>query len=77
MTEANDPAYLDFMARRLVEMAGNIIMSHLLILDASRNADLFDASARVYFNLAQAEVNKHADFINRFNPAETTLYKQA
>lgn len=28
-------------------------------------------------NLAQAEVNKHADFINRFNPAETTLYKQA
>ena len=77
VTEANDPAYLDFMARRLVEMAGNIIMSHLLILDASRNADLFDASARVYFNLAQAEVNKHADFINRFNPAETTLYKQA
>ena len=74
VTEANDPAYLDFMARRLVEMAGNIIMSHLLILDASRNADLFDASARVYFNLAQAEVNKHADFINRFNPAETTLY---
>ena len=77
VTEANDPAYLDFMARRLVEMAGNIIMSHLLILDASRNAELFDASARVYFNLAQAEVIKHADFINRFNPAETAIYKQA
>ncbi len=77
VTEANDPAYLDFMARRLVEMAGNIIMSHLLILDASRNAELFDASARVYFNLAQAEVTKHADFIARFNPAETALYKQA
>ena len=77
VTEAKDQAYLDFMARRLVEMAGNIIMSHLLILDASRNAELFDTSARVYFNLAQAEVTKHADFINKFNPAETAIYKQA
>ena len=77
VTNAKDPAYLDFMARRLVEMAGCIIMSHLLILDASRNAALFDASARVYFNLAQAEVTKHADFIARFNPEETALYKQA
>ena len=77
VTDAKDPAYLDFMARRLVEMAGCIIMSHLLILDASRNAALFDASARVYFNLAQAEVTKHADFIARFNPEETALYKQA
>jgi hypothetical protein len=77
VTSANDQAYLDLMARRLVEMAGNIIMSHLLILDASRNAELFDTTARVYFNLAQAEVTKHADFINKFNPADTALYKQA
>ena len=77
VSEAGDPAYLDFMARRLVEMAGGIIMSHLLIIDATRTPELFDASARVYFNLTQAEVAKHADFIARFNSAEVALYKQA
>ncbi|WP_301196922.1 acyl-CoA dehydrogenase family protein, partial [uncultured Muribaculum sp.] len=55
VTSAKDSEYLDFMARRLVEMAGNIIMSYLLILDASRNEE-FDASARVYNNIAKAEV---------------------
>ncbi len=50
VTSAKDSEYLDFMARRLVEMAGNIIMSYLLILDASRNEE-FDASARVYNNI--------------------------
>ena len=43
VTSAKDSEYLDFMARRLVEMAGNIIMSYLLILDASRNEE-FDLS---------------------------------
>ncbi len=71
-----DSEYLDFMARRLVEMAGNIIMSYLLILDASRN-ESFDRSAHVYFNLAQAEVAKHADFIAKFTPAQVADYKQA
>ena len=65
VTSAKDSEYLDFMARRLVEMAGNIIMSYLLILDASRNEE-FDASARVYNNIAKAEVAKHAEFINNF-----------
>uniref|UniRef100_UPI0025B66572 acyl-CoA dehydrogenase family protein n=1 Tax=uncultured Muribaculum sp. TaxID=1918613 RepID=UPI0025B66572 len=63
VTSAKDSEYLDFMARRLVEMAGNIIMSYLRILDASRNEE-FDASARVYNNIAKAEVAKHAEFIN-------------
>ena len=77
VTAEKNQEYLDFMARRLVEMAGNIIMSHLLILDATRNAELFDKSARVYFNMAKTEVAKHADFIASFNPAEVELYKQA
>lgn len=76
VTSAKDSEYLDFMARRLVEMAGNIIMSYLLILDASRNEE-FDASARVYNNIAQAEVAKHAEFINNFTPSEINVYKKA
>ncbi len=76
VTAAKNSEYLDFMARRLVEMAGNIIMSYLMLLDATRNAE-FEKSARVYFNMAKAEVAKHADFIDSFNPADVELYKQA
>lgn len=74
VTAVNDSAYGDLMARRLVEMAGVITMSYLLLLDANRN-DSFKRSAEIYANLAQAEVAKHADFIARFNPAEVELYK--
>lgn len=71
---AGDAAYSDFMARRLVEMAGNIIMAYLLLSDANRNDD-FRRSAEVYCNLAQAEVAKHSEFINSFAPAELEVYK--
>jgi len=69
-----DQAYGDFMARRLVEMAGVTIMSCLLMLDAQRN-DSFRRSAEVYLNLAQAEVTKHAEFINTFAPESVADYK--
>lgn len=72
--KVEDQAYGDFMARRLVEMAGVTVMSCLLMLDAQRN-DSFRRSAEVYLNLAQAEVTKHAEFINTFNPASVAEYK--
>lgn len=74
VTEIKDSAYNDLMARRLVEMAGNIVMGHLLLLDASRN-ESFVKSATVYNKMAQAEVAKHADFINSFDPEQTALYQ--
>ncbi|MDE6265384.1 MAG: acyl-CoA dehydrogenase family protein [Paramuribaculum sp.] len=74
VTEANDNAYSDFMARRLVEMAGVIIMSYLLLGDATRN-ESFTHSAEVYAKLAQAEVTKHADFIANFKPEQIAAYK--
>ncbi|MDE7451893.1 MAG: acyl-CoA dehydrogenase family protein, partial [Paramuribaculum sp.] len=69
VVEANDNAFSDFMARRLVEMAGVIIMSYLLLGDATHN-DSFTHSAEVYAKLAQAEVTKHADFIANFKPEQ-------
>lgn len=75
VTAYKNPAYTDFMARRMVEMAGYIIMSYLLIIDASRN-EAFDKSARVYCKMAQAEVAKHVDYINGFTPEEFDLFKQ-
>ena len=69
-------AIADFMARRLVEMAGNIIMSYLLITDASRyNSESMTKSAIVYGNIARAEVEKHAEFIANFCPCQLEVYK--
>lgn len=71
---AKDQAYLDFMARRLVEMAGGIIMSYLLLDDANRN-DSFAHSAEVYAKMTQADVAKHAEFIRSFEPSQLSAYK--
>jgi len=68
-----DAAYTDFMARRLVEMAGNIVMAYLLLLDANRN-DSFTRSLHVYANLAASEVTRHAEFIRTFDPAQLSFY---
>lgn len=73
VTEANNPAYLDFMARRLVEMAGNIIMAYLLLQDAKAN-ESFLRTATVYTKMAQAEVARHSEFINNFNPEQLSNY---
>ena len=74
VVELKDAAYTDFMARRMVEMAGNIIMSYLLLQDATRN-EAFNHSAEVYVKMAQAEVTKHAEFIANFTPSQLEAYK--
>lgn len=69
-----DSYYNDLMARRLVEMAANIVMSYLLLQDATRN-ESFTRSAKVYVKMAQAEVAKHAEFIENFDPAQAAEYQ--
>ena len=63
VTEPNNPQYLDFMARRLVEMAGYIIMAYLLLQDAKLN-ESFRSTALVYTKMVQAEVARHCEYIN-------------
>jgi alkylation response protein AidB-like acyl-CoA dehydrogenase len=74
VTEAHNMEYHDFMARRLVEMAGHLIMSHLLIIDATRD-NMFARSAEIYVNFTEAEVNKHVSFIENFQLDNLGLYK--
>ncbi|MDR0371733.1 MAG: acyl-CoA dehydrogenase family protein [Prevotellaceae bacterium] len=74
VTESKNSEYLDFCARRLVEMAGHILMGYLLVIDASRD-DMFRKSAEIYLNYGEAEVRKHAEFINAFKQEEVDLYK--
>lgn len=72
----NDATYTDFMARRMVEMAGNIMMAYLLITDASRyNSRSMTKSALVYANIARSVVTSHSDFIAAFNPGMMEAYK--
>ena len=73
VTGVDNAQYADLMARRLVEMAGNLVMSYLLLDDANRN-DTFTKSLQVYVNLAAAEVTRHAEFINTFDIAQLDSY---
>ena len=72
-----DPEYITFHARRLVEMLGHIIMGYLLIGDASNEPDLFMDSAKVYVNMGEAEVARHARFIGNFNPEDQAAYMRS
>lgn len=66
--------YTDFHARRLVEMAGHIIMGYLLLGDTTRN-EKFLKSANVYVNFGEAEVEKHHKFIMSFKPDGLEHYR--
>lgn len=71
--EYKNTDYIDFQARRLVEMAGYIIMSHLLVSDASRDA-LFRVSAEIFTEYTVGEVAKHAAIIAGSKPEDMTKY---
>jgi len=73
--EVNDSEYVDFHARRLVEMAGNIIMGYLLILNSERD-EKFNRSAKLYTSLIQAENKEKFDYINNFDVQNLNLYKR-
>lgn len=73
--EAKDQELLDFCARRLVEMAAHLIMSYLLIQDASKNA-IFAESAQVYVRYAEVEIEKHVMFIHKFDKDDLAYYRK-
>lgn len=66
--------YTDFHARRLVEMAGHIIMGYLLLGDTTRN-EKFLKSSNVYVNFGEAEVEKYHKFIMSFKPDGLENYR--
>lgn len=74
--EAQNQELLDFVARRLYEMAADCVMAHLLIQDATKAPELFSKSAVVYLNYTEAEVEKHNSFIEKFNADELVNYRQ-
>ena len=65
----------DFIARHLYEMTGDIIMSLLILRDASVRADLFARSAHVYVRLAEADFAKHEAFIATVKEEDLENYR--
>lgn len=55
----------DFLARRLYNMTGDIILSLLLLRDATKNAEEFEKSANVFVRMAEEEcIGSHAYIMN-------------
>ncbi|MGL5938097.1 MAG: acyl-CoA dehydrogenase family protein [Phocaeicola sp.] len=73
--ETQNQELLDFVSRRLMEMAAVSIMGHLLIQDATTAPELFEKSANVFVNYAEAEVEKHFNFIRKFKAEELVNYR--
>ena len=74
--EMNDQETLDFLARRLYEMAAVNVMCHLLLQDATKAPDMFGKSLEVYVNYAESEVEKHFNFIRKFNTEKLANYRK-
>ncbi|WP_456421208.1 acyl-CoA dehydrogenase family protein [Lutibacter sp.] len=72
--EINNTELLDFHSRRLVEMAGNIIMSYLLVLNSQRD-EKFNKSAKLFINLVKSENKEKFDYITNFEIENLELYK--
>lgn len=74
--EDNNQEVLDFLARRLYNMTGDVIMSLLIIEDASKAPKLFAKSANVYVRYAEEEVVGHHHFVMNFTAEELPSYRQ-
>lgn len=61
----NDQAEHDFLGRRLYNMTGDIILSQLLLKDATKDPEEFEKSANVFVCMAEEEcVGSHAYVMN-------------
>ena len=73
---ANNQEVIDFLARRLYNITGQVIMSLLLLEDATKAPELFTKSAKVYVVQAEEEIIGHHYFIKNFDVNSIEAYKQ-
>jgi hypothetical protein len=75
VTAVSDNEYVDFHARRLVEMAGNIIMGYLLMFDTNRNHEYWK-SLEVFLRIARSENKARSERIRISNINDLGRFKQ-
>jgi alkylation response protein AidB-like acyl-CoA dehydrogenase len=73
--EKKDEELLDFHARRMVEMAGNIIMGYLLLKDAVRD-DEYQNAAEIFIKRAEANNQEKTFYIKETENRDLGLIKQ-
>jgi hypothetical protein len=56
----------DFLARRLYDMTAELVMSLLILRDATKAPELFEKSANVYVRMAEEDVLGKSAYIKAF-----------
>lgn len=74
VTVHNNPEFIEFHARRLVEMAGNIIMGYLLLNDTQRDHDYWK-TLEVFLRYARARTHANAMFLGHSSVNDMGKYK--
>jgi len=75
VVEEKNTEYVDFHARRMVEMAGNIILSYLLLADTQRDAK-YKNVADVFIKFAEAKNKEKAGYIKAFDFKDLGIFKK-
>ena len=75
VNDAGNQELHDFLARRLYDMTCEIIMSLLIIDDASRAPELFTDSANVYVRMAEENVCAKAYYVMHFTEADLPAFR--
>ena len=73
--EQQSDAVHDFLARRLYDMTAEIIMSLLIMDDATRAPELFEKSANVYVRMTEEDVSAKAYYIMHFTEADLASFR--
>ena len=73
--EKDDVEFVDFHARRLVEMAGNIIMGHLLVLDSQRDVK-YKYLAELFIKKSMAANQEKISYIKDSEIKDLGTYRQ-
>ena len=75
--QAENQEVLDFLARRLYDMTADILMSLLIIGDATASPELFAKSAQVYVRYAEEEVIGHSCYVKSFIAEDLVNFRAA
>ncbi len=74
VVEVESSELIDFHSTRLVEMAGNIIMGYILVLNSQRD-EKYVKSAKLYVNLVKSENKEKYDYMANFEIENLELYR--
>ena len=67
----------DFLARRLYDMTAELVMSLLILRDATKAPELFEKSANVYVRMAEEDILGKSAYIKAFQVEDLDNFRAA